>query len=81
MEEKLVDILVELCSDDIVRENREVELFESGLLDSLAFAELLFDIEEQFGVIISPSEISREQFNTPNMIINEIQKGLNNEKR
>lgn len=76
MEEKLVDILVELCSDDIVRENREVELFESGLLDSLAFAELLFDIEEQFGVIISPSEISREQFNTPNMIINEIQKRL-----
>lgn len=76
MEEKLVDILVELCSDDIVRKNREVELFESGLLDSLAFAELLFDIEEQFGVIISPSEISREQFNTPNMIINEIQKRL-----
>lgn len=69
MEEKLLDILVELCDDDRVREDMDEDLFESGLLDSLAFAELLLAIEDNFNVIISPSEIERSDINTPNKII------------
>ena len=69
MEEKVLEMLAALCEDEIVRENREVELFETGLLDSLTFAELLFEIEEQFGVIIAPSEIERKDIDTPQKII------------
>lgn len=73
MEEKILDMLAEVCEDDIVKENKDVELFETGLLDSLAFAELLFDIEDKFGVIIAPSEIDRKDIDTPQKIINLIQ--------
>lgn len=69
MEEKILDILAELCDDDCVKESRDEDLFESGLLDSLAFVDLLLAIEENFDVIIAPSEIAREDINTPNKII------------
>ena len=45
MEEKLLDMLERICEDDIVREEYDLDLIDEGLLDSLAFAELLVDIE------------------------------------
>lgn len=73
MEEKILDMLAEVCEDDRVREDRGVRLFETGLLDSLTFAELLFEIEDRFGLILSPSEIEREDVGTPEKIIGLIQ--------
>ncbi len=70
MKEKVLDILEELCDDSVVKENLDIDLFETGLLDSLAFVELLYSFEENFGVIISPSEVQREDISTPNKIIN-----------
>lgn len=69
MEAKVLEMLAELCEDDVVKEDREVELFETGLVDSLVFAELLFEIEDRFGVVIAPSEIDRAEMNTPQKII------------
>ena len=69
MEEKLISMLVELCEDESVRDDLDMDLFEEDLLDSLAFAELLFSIEEKIGVIIAPSEIQRSDINTANKII------------
>ncbi len=46
-----------------------MDLFEEDLLDSLGFAELLVDIEEEFGIIIPPSEVERSDMNTANKII------------
>lgn len=73
MEEKVLEMLTELCEDEVVKTNKEIELFKTGLLDSLTFAELLFNIEDQFGIIIAPSEIEREDINTPQKIIDLIQ--------
>ena len=69
MEEKVLDLLEEICEDDVVREDGDINLFEEELLDSLAFTELLVAIEEQFGIIISPSEVERTDVETPNKII------------
>lgn len=69
MEEKVLDLLEEICEDDIVRENMDINLFEEDLLDSLAFTELLVAIEERFGVVISPSEVERSDVETPGKII------------
>lgn len=69
MEEKVLDLLEEICEDDAVREDGDLNLFEEDLLDSLAFTELLVAIEEQFGVILSPSEVERADVETPNKII------------
>ena len=69
MEEKILDILEELCDDGIVKENKDINLFETSLMDSLAFAEFLYAVEENFDLILSPSEIKREDLETPNKII------------
>lgn len=69
MEEKILDILEAICEDSVVREERDLDLFEEDLLDSLGFAELLVNIEEELGIVISPSEVTREDMNTPEKII------------
>ena len=72
MEEKLLDMLERICEDDIVREEYDLDLIDEGLLESLAFAELLVDIEEEFGIVISPSEVGHEDMNTVNKIMAQI---------
>ncbi|MCB6994005.1 D-alanine--poly(phosphoribitol) ligase subunit DltC [bacterium 210820-DFI.6.37] len=69
MEEKVLDLLEEICEDDIVKEDMDINLFEEDLLDSLAFTELLVAIEERFGMVISPSEVERGDVETPAKII------------
>lgn len=69
MEKKVLDLLEEVCEDDIVKEDRDVNLFEEDLLDSLTFTQLLVLLEEELGVIISPSEVEKEMISTPNKVI------------
>lgn len=69
MEDKLLDILAEICEDDVVKEETDLNLFEEGLLDSLGFAELLVAIEDNFGVVIAPSEVERTDMDTPEKIL------------
>lgn len=73
MEERVLNLLEEICEDDIVREDRNLNLFEEDLLDSLAFTELLVAIEDEFGIVISPSEVERSDMETPAKIIALIQ--------
>jgi len=74
MDEKILDMLAELAEDEIVKENLDIDLFETGLLDSLAFVELLFRMEDEFDIVISPSEIAREDINTPNKVLQQVKK-------
>lgn len=72
MENKFFDILEELCGDEIVRENPDINLLEEDLMDSLDYTELLIEIEDAFGVVIAPSEVTREEMDTPNKILSVI---------
>ena len=72
-EEKVLDMLEDICDDDAVREEREIDLFDAGLLDSMAAIELLVAIEEEFGVQIAPTAVDRDEMNTVNKIIHQIE--------
>lgn len=77
MEEKILAMLEELCEDEIVREDMNINMKEEGLMDSLAFVEMLLQIEEEFGVSIAPTEVTYEEIDTPNKVINYLkQKGI-----
>ena len=65
MEEKVLDILEELCDDDIVRSNLNINLLEEGLMDSLDYTSLIIMLEDELGIVISPSEYTREESDTP----------------
>ena len=69
MEEKILELLAEICEDEEVTENPELELFESGLLDSLGFADFLVELEERFDIVIAPSEVERKDIDTPAKIL------------
>ncbi len=77
METKILDLLAEICDDDIVKENEDIDLFETGLVDSLTFTEILVAIEDNFGVIIAPSEVDRAELGTPRKIIESVRSRLN----
>lgn len=72
VEAKLLDLLEEICDDDAVRQERDIDLFEAGLLDSMGAIDLLASIEEAFDVIIAPTEVEREEMNSTNKIIERV---------
>ena len=72
MKDRILDILAELCADDVVKEDLDIDLREEGLIDSLDYIELLAQIEEEFGLVLSPSELTREEMSTPRKILKTI---------
>ena len=72
LEEKVLAIIEEICEDDVIYEERDISLKEEGLMDSLAFVELLVRMEE-FGIEVAPTEVTYEEIDTPNKIIQYIE--------
>ncbi len=52
---------------DIAQEP-DLDLVDAGLLDSLAFVELLVGLEEIVGVSVPPTEVDRHELATLNLI-------------
>jgi D-alanine--poly(phosphoribitol) ligase subunit 2 len=74
VKEVVLELLEEICGDDIVREDLDINLLEEDLMDSLDYTELLVGIEEKLGVVMAPSELKREEMDTPNKIIEQVLK-------
>lgn len=72
LEEKVLAIIEEICEDDVIYEERDINLKEEGLMDSLAFVELLVRMEE-FGIEVALTEVTYEEIDTPNKIIHYIE--------
>ena len=74
--ERVIDLLVEITGEDEVAEERDLDLFEERILDSMAAIELLVVLKEEFGVSIAPTELEREEMNTVNKIIDRVTERL-----
>ena len=73
IKEQILEMLEEICEDEVVREDLDINLKEEGLMDSLAFVEMLVRIEENFGLSIAPTEVTYEEIDTPNKVISYIE--------
>ena len=73
VKEQVLDMLEEICEDDVVREDLDINMKEEGLMDSLAFVEMLVRIEEIFGLSVAPTEVTYEEIDTPNKVISYIE--------
>ena len=71
--ERMLDLIEEVCDDEVIREERDIDLFKAGLLDSMAAIELLVGIESEFGVVIAPTAVAREEMNSVNKIIHQVE--------
>ncbi|MEG0380827.1 MAG: D-alanine--poly(phosphoribitol) ligase subunit DltC [Kurthia sp.] len=66
--QKVFAILAEICEDDVVLEEHDIDLFEEGLLDSFGTINLLVEFEDQLGINVPITVFNREEWNTPNNI-------------
>lgn len=67
MEATLLEILHSEILDSDPPLTAESDLFAAGL-DSMGIMQLLLAIEDHFGVVIDPSDLSRENFATASRI-------------
>jgi len=73
IKEQVLEMLEEICEDEVVREDLDINMKEEGLMDSLAFVEMLVKIEEIFGLSIAPTEVTYEEIDTPNKVVSYIE--------
>lgn len=74
--DQIVDLVVEISGEDEVADERDMDLFEEEVLDSMAAIELLVAIKDEFGVSIAPTELDRSEMNTVNKIIARVSERL-----
>ena len=65
MEQKIAEILAELCGVEPEEIELELNLSEEGLLDSFAVIQLVLALEEAFGVSLDMASLPREHIATP----------------
>lgn len=71
--ENVLNIISEVCQDDIVKENPDIEIFEEGLIDSFGTVNLIILINEELGIEVPISDFDREEWKTPNLIVQKLE--------
>ena len=69
MKEKIIDIIIKLTDYEDLRNNPNVNLIEEDILDSLAFIELVSELENEFDIEIQPTQIPRDTWNCIDNIV------------
>lgn len=72
IDETVLKELEKYSGTDQVRKDLQIDLFGEKLLDSLASIELIVALSEDFGIDLSPAEIDRAMWATPQKIIDYI---------
>ena len=73
----VLDILNELTSEDL-SDQMDENIFENGLLDSMATIQMLLELQDKCDVTAPVSEFHHEDWDTPNKIIAKVE-SLRNE--
>ena len=73
MKDMVLGILEDLTGSDEVSKDLDVNLFETGLLDSMATVQLLLELQALCGIDVPVSEFERSEWDTPNKIIAKVE--------
>ncbi|MBP3387721.1 MAG: D-alanine--poly(phosphoribitol) ligase subunit 2 [Clostridia bacterium] len=57
VKKRIIEILVELTGADELFGDESIDLFDSGIMDSFTYGELLYALEDEFGVEIQPTQV------------------------
>ena len=76
MEEKIIDIIENLTNYKELRENKDIDLLENEILDSLAFIELITSLEEEFDIEIQPTQVNPDTWRNVSKITELVKKNL-----
>lgn len=59
-EQIAVEILEQVTGAEGLADDKDMDLFEAGLLDSLAVITIIIQLEQRTGVILQPTDFRRE---------------------
>ena len=68
LENKITNILCDLCGGEPDEMEPDLDLFGEGLLDSFGAIQLVMELEKAFSVSLSIEDIPRERIATPGAI-------------
>lgn len=66
MKEKIIEIIRELTGFEDIE---DVDLIENNILDSLAFIELISELEDEFDIEIQPTQVSSDTWRSVESIV------------
>ena len=69
MEEEIVELIVKWTGYEKLRENKFVDLLEEDILDSLAFIEIITELEEEFDIEIQPTQVPQDTWRSVDNIV------------
>ena len=73
IQKQIVDILAEATGEDF-SDNMDQELYESGIMDSMATVQMLLTLQETFDITVPVSEFNRDDWNTQNKLVEQVKK-------
>ncbi len=76
MKDTVIEIIIRLTGYEDLRNNIDIDLIEEDILDSLAFIELISELEEKYGIEIQPTQIPSDTWNSVDNIVKMIEKQL-----
>ena len=69
----ILQVLVEISGTEEPRLSPQLALFDTQVLDSMRVVELIVELDEKFGVSISPAEFDRESWSTPAKFVQDVE--------
>ena len=69
MEDRVINIIAEICENETIKDNLDIDLIENEILDSLAFITLILRLEEEFDIEIQPTQVKPDTWRSINSII------------
>ncbi len=72
--DQVLAILAQVAETPEVQGNPDLRLYDLDILDSLKTVELIVAFSDKFGVEISPAEFDRQEWATPRLIVEYMQR-------
>ena len=79
MEERIFSIICDVCGNDEVRKNKNIDLLAEDVLDSMAFIELVQRLEDEFDIEIQPTEEKPSTWRNVENILDMVEEKLKSE--
>lgn len=77
MRDLIIDIIIKVTNYTNLKENIEIDLIQNEILDSLAFIELITELEETFAIEIQPTQIPSDTWRSVEKIVKMIEGKIN----
>ena len=79
MKEEVLEIIIKLTGYEELRNNINIDLIEEDILDSLAFIQLISELEEKYDVEIQPTQVSADTWRSVDGIVEMVKGKMEND--